>query len=269
MTRWLAAPVILALLALGGEAAAQAPAKSHLHVIQERGVLRVGTSGDFKPMSFKDPATNEYRGFDIDAARQLAADLGVKVEFVPFAWSNLISGLLADKFDIAMSGTSMTLARAKSVSFSDPYNRLGQVPLIRKENAAKFKTWEDLDQAGVTVAVQLGTLADRVVTENIKKATIRKIDAPARDYQELLANRVQAVVTSNVESAALIAEHGTLAMVDPAHPKQKNFHAYLLPQGDQVWINYVNYWVLQRHLDGFFAGLQEKYLGQVTFRPHP
>src|SRR5262245_26425362 len=117
MTRWLALPVILALALLGGEAAAQAPAKSHLHVIQERGVLRVGTSGDFKPMSFKDPATNEYRGFDIDAARQLAADLGVKVEFVPFAWSNLISGLLADKFDIAMSGTSMTLARAKSVSF--------------------------------------------------------------------------------------------------------------------------------------------------------
>jgi len=257
----------LALAAATGEAAAQQP-KSRLALVQERGVLRVGTSGDFKPMSFKDPASGEYRGYDIDAAKQLAADLGVKLEFVPFAWSNLISGLLADKFDIAMSGTSMTIPRAKSVAFSEPYNRLGQVPLIRKENAAKFKTWEDLDQPGVTVAVQLGTLADKVVTDNLKKATIRKIDAPARDYQELLANRVQAVVTSNVESAALIAEHGNLAMVDPANPKQRNFHAYLIPQGDQIWLNYVNYWVTQRHLDGFFAALQEKYLGQVTYRPH-
>lgn len=267
MRRWMVLVLALAVTGMVGEAVAQPP-KSRLTLIQEHGVLRVGTSGDFKPMSYKDPATGEYRGYDIDAAKQLAADLGVKLEFVPFAWSNLISGLLADKFDIAMSGTSMTLQRAKSVAFSDPYNRLGQVPLIRKENAGKFKTWEDLDQPAVTVAVQLGTLADKVVTDNLKKATIRKIDAPARDYQELIANRVQAVVTSNIESAALIAEYNNLAMVDPAHPKQKNFHAYLVPQGDQVWLNYVNYWVTQRHLDGFFAALQEKYLGQVTYRPY-
>ena len=58
-------------------------AKSRLNVMLETGELRVGTTGDWNPMSIKDPATNEYIGFDIEIVTQLAEDMGVNIKFVP------------------------------------------------------------------------------------------------------------------------------------------------------------------------------------------
>ena len=62
---------------------AAAPNKSRLTQILERGTLRVGTTGDFNPMSIKDTATNTLTGFDVEAMTELAKDMGVKIEFVP------------------------------------------------------------------------------------------------------------------------------------------------------------------------------------------
>ena len=59
--------------------AASAHAASKLDTIKKNGELRVGTTGDWDPMSMKDPATNKYKGFDIDVMNELAKDLGVKV----------------------------------------------------------------------------------------------------------------------------------------------------------------------------------------------
>ena len=62
---------------------AAAQTKSKLAQILERGTLRVGTTGDFNPMSIKDTTTNTLTGFDVEAMTQLATDMGVKIEFVP------------------------------------------------------------------------------------------------------------------------------------------------------------------------------------------
>src|SRR4051812_30213067 len=104
----LAVSVALLGLFAGG---ASAQTKSHLQTVLERGTLRVGTTGDFNPMSIKDPATNSYKGFDIEAMEQLARDMGVKVEFVPTEWATLIAGLASDRYDVFAGGSSLTMAR--------------------------------------------------------------------------------------------------------------------------------------------------------------
>ena len=48
---------------------------SSLDKILSSGELRVGTTGDWDPMTIKDPATNKYRGFDIDVMNELAKDM--------------------------------------------------------------------------------------------------------------------------------------------------------------------------------------------------
>src|SRR5262245_45041964 len=60
-------------------AQAQQAARSRLHQALERGTLRVGTTGDFNPMSFRDTASNAYQGFDIEAMTALATDMGLRV----------------------------------------------------------------------------------------------------------------------------------------------------------------------------------------------
>ena len=118
-----------------------AQTKSKLTQILERGTLRVGTTGDFNPMSMKDTATNTLTGFDVEAMTQLAADMGVKIEFVPAEWATLVNGIVSDRFDI-FSGASLSMARAKTVAFSNPYLFAGTVPLVSKKGGAKLTTWD-------------------------------------------------------------------------------------------------------------------------------
>jgi cyclohexadienyl dehydratase len=256
--------------------------KSHLYRILERGVLRVGTSGDYKPFSFIVPKTEAEKGrlakaevgsrlakkaadevligYDIDAAKKLAADLGVKVEFIPFEWRNLIAGLVADKYDIAMSGITIRLERAKAVAFSEPYILIGSSPLVRKADARKFRSWQDVDRPGVRVVVTLGTSNDQIVTKRFKHATIKRITAPASTVAELLAGRADATITDNIAAVMQAQDHPELYAVNPRHPFEKDYFGYPVQQGDQIWLNFVNTWVKLNAQDGFFEELEQKWI---------
>ena len=72
-----------------------AHAQSALQDILSTGVLKVGTTGDWNPMTMKDPATNSYTGYDIDVMTELAKDLDVKLEFVATDWKTLVSGVVS------------------------------------------------------------------------------------------------------------------------------------------------------------------------------
>ncbi len=77
-------------------------AESRLQTILKNGEIRVGTTGDWNPMTFKDPATNEYKGFEIEIVRELAKDMGVKLIIVPTEWKTLVNGIVANKYDISV-----------------------------------------------------------------------------------------------------------------------------------------------------------------------
>ncbi len=144
------------LLAMAGAASAQ----SALQEILNDGVLKVGTTGDWNPMTMKDPATNAYTGYDIDVMTELAKDLGVEVEFVPTDWKTLVSGVTSGKYHMTGSA-SISPARAKAAGYSNSYFSLATVPLILATNADKYKDWADLDKAEVTVAATLGTTQEK------------------------------------------------------------------------------------------------------------
>ncbi|MGH7006318.1 MAG: transporter substrate-binding domain-containing protein, partial [Alphaproteobacteria bacterium] len=165
------AVVVSALAALLSVGAAVAQSGSSLQKILSSGTLRVGTTGDYNPMTIFDPNTNSYRGYEIEAAQKLAEDLGVKLEFVRTDWKSLIQGLASDKYDILMSGTSLSVGRLKIVSFSQPYNNYFMVGLALKDKADKFKTWDDVNKKDVKVAVTLGTNFEGIAKEVLPQST--------------------------------------------------------------------------------------------------
>jgi len=128
--------ILLAVIALAAPATAQT---SRLDDILARGVLRVGTTGDYRPFTALDKASGAYSGFDIDLAQSLGAALGVKVEFEPTSWPNLTKDFEAGAFDIAMGGVSVTLDRAKKGFFSTPYLREGKTPIARCADKDKYQ----------------------------------------------------------------------------------------------------------------------------------
>jgi len=252
--------VSLALCGLVAAAPALAQTKSRLQTVLERGTLRVGTTGDFNPMSIRDTATNSYKGFDIEAMEQLAKDMGVKVEFVPTEWATLVAGLTSDRYDIFAGGSSLTMARAKTVAFTVPYIEAGTVPLVLKINAAKVKTWADLNKKGTTVAVFLGTVFEEQAKAAFPLATVKGIEKPANGYQEVLAGRAMATITSNIEAATLMATYPNLTTVVGAEPRNKRPFAYPIAQNDPTWTTFLNNWVTLKTSDGYFKTLETKWL---------
>ncbi len=236
----------------------QATAQSALIEILSNGVLKVGTTGDWNPMTMRDVATNSYTGYDIDVMTQLAADLGVEVEFVATDWKTLVSGVTSGQYHITGSA-SVSPSRAKAAGYSDSYFSLATVPLTLKENAGRFSSWDDLNKADVSVAATLGTTQEKQVKEFFPDAQYRIVEAPARDFQEVLAGRADANITSNVEANKLVAQYDQLMIVPVAEGRAPTPIAMLLPQADQVWINYVNTWITLKQEQGFFDTLGKKW----------
>lgn len=245
-------------LAISVGASAMAKAESALNDILNDGVLKVGTTGDWNPMTMKDPATNSYTGYDIDVMTELAKDLGVEVEFVPADWKTLVSGVVSGKYHLTGSA-SIKPSRAKAAGFSDSYFSLATVPLIHKKYADKYKSWEDLNNADTTVAATLGTTQEQQVKDFFPNAQHKIVEAPARDFQEVLAGRAQAHITSNVEAYKLVEKYSDLMVVPVSKPKAPTPIAMLLPQSDQVWINFVNTWIALKTERGFFDELGKKW----------
>lgn len=229
-----------------------------LNDILSNGKLKVGTTGDWNPMTMKDPATNSYTGYDIDVMTELAKDLGVEVEFVPTDWKTLVNGVVSGKYHMTGSA-SISPSRAKAAGYSNSYFSLATVPLMLKKNADRFKDWDDLNKGDVTVAATLGTTQEKQVKQFFPDAQHQIVEAPARDFQEVLAGRADAHITSNVEAYKLVAKYPQMMIVPVSAPKARTPIAMLLPQGDQVWINYVNTWIKLKEERGFFDDLGRKW----------
>lgn len=235
-----------------------AHADSALQDILSNGVLKVGTTGDWNPMTMKDTVTNSYTGYDIDVMAELAKDLNVELELVPTDWKTLVSGVTSGKYHMTGSA-SISPARAKAAGYSQSYFSLATVPLTLKKNATKFKDWADLDSPSVTVAATLGTVQEKYVKRFFPNSKYKIVEAPARDFQEVLAGRADAHITSNVEASKLVEKYPEMMIVPVTAPKEPTPIAMLLPQGDQVWINYVNTWITLKTEKGFFEELGRKY----------
>ena len=133
------------------------------------------------------------------------------------------------------------------------------MPLTLKENAGRFSEWEDLNQADVKVAATLGTTQEQQVKAFFPNAEHRIVEAPARDFQEVLAGRADANITSNVEANKLVAQYEQLMIVPVSQGRAPTPIAMLMPQADQVWINYVNTWITLKQEQGFFDELGVKW----------
>ena len=232
-------------------------AESRLNQILSSGELRVGTTGDWNPMSMKDPATNKYKGFDIDVMNELAKDIGVKVTFIPTEWKTIVSGITSNKYDVSTSVTK-TAQRALVAGFSTSYYKYGTVPLVLKKNLKKFPTWDSLNNKNVTIATTLGTSQEAKAKEFFPKSNLKSVESPARDFQEVLAGRADGHITSSTEANKLVITYPELAIVKDGS-KNPAVLAMMIDQSDQVWLNYINHWVEIKKASGFFDLLLEKY----------
>jgi cyclohexadienyl dehydratase len=253
------------LLALGapaafGQSGGGQASGARLQAIRARGALRVGTTGDFEPMSFRIAGAAEYRGLDIDAMAQFAADIGVRVEWVATEWGRFVAALRDNRFDI-FSGASVTPAREAQIAFADPYFEFSSVPVVSRLAALRLKSWNDMNAPGVRVAVTAGTAFEEAAKRHFPRANVRALAAPSTGYREVLDGLADLTLTSNVDAAMLVKRNRQLVLTDAARdPRDRRPAAFGLPPDDPAWRAAVNDWVKAKSEAGFFKSLEAKWL---------
>ncbi|MGF1723963.1 transporter substrate-binding domain-containing protein [Photobacterium nomapromontoriensis] len=233
-------------------------ASSRLTDIIKSGVLRVGTTGDWNPMTIRDPATNFYRGFDIDITTELAKDLGVTVEYVPTTWKLLVNGIVTDKYDMTGSA-SLNMHRARLAGYSDTYFYLAFVPVIQKKNLKRFRKWSDFNSSSVMITSITGTVQQSIVKALLPSSRQTSVDVPAVAHQHLIDSKTNAIITSNIEAASLVSRYPQLSVAQVDGMRYPTPIAMLLPKSDQIWINYVNHWIELKKTQGFFDRIAKKW----------
>ena len=106
----------------------------------------------------------------------------------------------------------------------------------------------------------MGTSFEQQVKRFFPQAKIKTVEAPARDFQEVLSGRAEVSITSNLEASQLIHTYPQLAVIPVDKPRSPADLAFITPQSDQVWINFLNHWITIKDNQGFFQELQEKWM---------
>ncbi len=245
------------LLALGAALPAVASANA-LDEITKRGTLRVGLEPMYIPFEMNNKK-GEIMGFDVDMAKEMAKKMGVKLELVSTAWDGIIPALLTKKFDIIMSGMTITQERNLKVNFANSYITVGQTILIRKELAGTVKSYKDLNDPKYKVTSKLGTTGEQAVKRMIPKATYLSYETEQEGVMEVVNGKADAFVYDSPYCAHANAERGEGKLVFLDQPFTFEPLAWAVRRGDHDFLNWLNNFLYQVKNDGTYDRIYERW----------
>jgi cyclohexadienyl dehydratase len=231
-----------------------------LENVLRAGVLRVGTTMDTPVFSMRDEA-GHLKGIDMDLLATLGRALDVRIDFVKMTFGTMLSDLLADRFDVAMSGMGRTFDRARVAAFSKPYMSYGKLLMIRSADKEKFGSLSDLDKPGSRIAFNAGGLNDRFANTEFKAATPVGYPSNKLATAELLDGKVDAQVQDSTAAVYMGRINPLLTAMAPENVFHPVHVAMLLRREDRTLQDFVNIWIDQIVLDGTLARVRKAWLG--------
>ena len=234
----------------------------HLEDILARGTIRIGTTGDYAPMSYLNPETGKYEGIDAELSELIAESLGVKIEYVPTTWPTLAADTQADKFDIALCGISRNYNRAKTMAMSDAYGEglFGKTILCRQEDAKRFQSLADIDKPNVRVMINPGGTNEKFAHANLKHAKLIVHNENADIPRQIAEGKADIMITETVEAAHYVRSDKRIAAPLITEPFTRHSCGILMAKGDQEWLNYINFVLAELRMEGTMSKLEAKYL---------
>jgi cyclohexadienyl dehydratase len=253
--------LVLAMLLLLHPAAAENSSRAVgvLDRIAASGVLRVGSSGDYRPFSYRDPASLEFSGIDIDMAASLAASLRVRLAIVKTSWPTLMGDLAAGKFDIAMGGISINAERQQRALFSIPYLVDGKTPIARCADRDAYATIAAIDWPETRVIVNPGGTNERFARDHFRRARVAVYPDNTTIFDEIVAGRADVMITDASETLLQQKLHPELCAIHPEAPFDSSEKAYLLPR-DSRWKAFVDRWLHRAIVGKEYAAIADRWL---------
>lgn len=221
-----------------------------LEAVQKEGVITVATSPDFPP--FESLEGDQIVGIEVDIMQLIAEELGVEVQFEQMDFDSVLPGVQAGKFDVGMSGITITEEREKNADFTMPYFMASQAIVVMADSDITCKA----DLEGKTIAVQTGTTAETYCMEN--GYDVQAYQANNDAASALTSGKVDAWVVDNEVAIALSAEqNGATIVLDEAMTSEP--YAFAFVKDSDTLVQAFNEVIEKLVQDGTIEAIFEEY----------
>lgn len=238
------ARLLIVLLCLCGTARA-----GTLEEVRRDGLLRVCIWPDYFAISHRNPRTGALQGLDINMSRALAAELGVRLQYLETTFASVFDELAGGRCHVAMMGVGITPERQARVDFSRPYLRSDIYAVTTVANAA-IRRWEDIDKPGRVVSVQKGTVMERAMRETLRHAQLRVVERPLDRERDVESGRADVFMTDFPYSRAILVNSDWARVIEPADPVRLTDYAYAVRKNDSAWLERVDAFLARAKRDG-------------------
>jgi len=233
--------------------------KSTLEEIVQRGELRVGFEAGYLPFEMANKK-GQFIGFDIDVDKEMAKAMGVKLNLINTAWDGIIPALVTKKFDIIISGMTITQERNLKINFADPYIIVGQTILLNKKLEGKVKSFKDLNNPQYTVTSKLGTTGEQAIKRMMPKANYKSFENESEGALEVLTGKADAFVYDLPFCATFMAQQGEGKLIFLDKPFTYEPLAWAVRKGDPDFLNWLNNFLRQLKNDGRYDRIYNKWI---------
>lgn len=245
--------MLLTLAACGSKGAS-------LKKIQKAGKLVIATSPDFPPFESLD-GSGKVTGIEIDILEEVCAQLGVSLEIQQMDFDSVLPGVQAGKYDMGVSGITVTEKRQKNVLFTDAYCLAAQAIVVKEGSPISSKA----DLEGKTVAVQTGTTAESFCMDN--GYTVSAYAANNDAQSALLQGKADAWVIDDLTAADMVKVYNTqggdqLVILSEAMTTEP--YAFAMAFGSEDTIEAINGILKTMEESGAIAAIFDKYEAPFT-----
>ena len=230
--------------------------KTKLEQIKEKGVLKIGTEGTYKPFTYHDESDN-LTGYDVEVAKAIGEKLGVKVEISEITWEGLLASLDNGTVDLVLNQVGVTDERKEKYDFSDPY-LYSYIALITSKDNNDIKTWEDAK--GKKTSLNVSSNYAKIAEE--EGMDITASDTFSKDIELLLAGRTDCVINNTIAFNDYITQKPDTNIKIADIKKDPDTVAVPIPKGNEDLVKAVNEALKELKEEGTLSELSNKFLGK-------
>lgn len=225
--------------------------------VKATGELKVCIWPEYFGISYQNPKTRTLQGIDIDMSQAFARYLNVKLTYVLTNFAKFVSDIESGACQIAMMGVGVTQSRQARVDFSAPYLRSDIIFVTTKSNTL-LKRIEDIDQRGIVIAVQKGTLMEGFLAKKLQQAKLLVTNAPGEREKEVELGRADAFATDFPYSQRMLLNTDWARVITPTPAWELTDYAYAVKKGEPKWLAEVNAFLAKAKTDGTLAAAAQR-----------
>ncbi len=232
--------------------------------IQKKGEITVGVS-IMPPWVMKDKK-GKLIGFEIDIAKQLASDMGVKVKFKQYQWNKMIPALKKGEIDIIASGLSITPKRALEINFSNPYASSGYSLMTNLALTKDITSIKNLNNDKIYITAVKGTVSADLAKRIFPNAIIDLRDNEEDVASAVINGSVHACISASPMPEFMSMEHHDKVDMPLKEPLLTTEEAFAVRKNNQEMLNFLDSWVVAHKADDWIDSSHQYWFNSLKWQ---